>query len=401
MIKKTLFMVAALVLLMTVLSPVNAQTEIEVPVASAQAVFPYSIDFNLSIESGVDITDVRLHYVVDREGFAKVTSEVKIDIVPDTSVAASWSWDMIKTGGMPSGTVVEYWWTITDAEGSSYITARKQVNFDDNRYSWQSLTEGNISLYWYYGDDSFAQELMAAAQEALARLAEDTGASLEKPVRVYVYASSYDLQGAMIFPQEWVGGVAYTREGAIAIGISPENIEWGKRAIVHELAHLVTHQMTSNPYSSIPTWLNEGISKYAEGEMESVYRDYLAQAIDQGNLISVRTLASPFSAYAEKSYLSYAQSLSLVEFLIGSYDQEKMFELLGVFKQGSSYDDAFISVYGFDMDGLDSLWWDSATAKYKAGGEHIISPAQAGIFSAPEKVVILPPGMVAEGRLWI
>ena len=366
MIKKTLLLVVALGLLMTALSPVNAQTEIEVPEASARAVFPYSIDFNLSIEGGVDITDVRLHYVVDRESFAKVTSEAKINIVPDTSVAASWTWDMIKTGGMPSGTVVDYWWSITDADGNSYITARQQVNFDDNRYSWQSLTEGNISLYWYYGGDSFDQELMAAAQEAMTKLAEDTGASLGKPVRVYVYASSYDLQGAMIFPQEWAGGVAYTRDGAIAIGISQGNIEWGKRAIVHELAHLVTHQMTSNPYSSIPTWLNEGISMFAEGEMESVYRNYLAQAIAQDSLISVRTLASPFSAYAEKSYLSYAQSLSLVEFLIDSYGQEKMFELLSVFKQGSIYDDTFMSVYGFDMDGLDSLWREYAIAKYRA-----------------------------------
>jgi hypothetical protein len=365
MIKKTLLLVVALGLMMTVLSPVNAQTEIEVPEASARAAFPYSIDFNLSIEGGVDINDVRLHYVVDREGFVKVTSEVKIDIMPGTSVAASWTWDMIKTGSMPSGTVVDYWWTITDADSNSYITARQQVNFDDNRYSWQSLTEGNISLYWYYGDDSFARELMAVAQEAMVKLAEDTGASLEKQVRVYVYASSYDLQGAMIFPQGWVGGVAYTRNAAIAIGISQENIEWGKRAIVHELAHLVTHQMTSNPYSSIPTWLNEGISMYIEGEMESVYRNYLTQAITQNGLISVRTLASPFSAYAEKSYLSYAQSLSLVEFLIDSYGQEKMFELLSVFRQGSNYDDAFMSVYGFDMDGLDSLWQEYAIVKYR------------------------------------
>ena len=364
MIKRVLLLVIAMGLLMTALSPVKAQTEIEVPEASAQAVFPYSIDFNLSIEGVVDITDVRLHYIVDREVFARVISEVEMDIVPDFSVDASWSWDMTKTGGMPSGTAVEYWWTITDEDGNSYITARDKVNFDDNRYPWQSLKEGNVSLYWYYGGDSFAQELMAAAQEAMVRLAEDTGASLEKSVRVYVYASSYDLQGAMIFPQEWVGGVAYTREGAIAIGISPENIKWGKRAIVHELAHLVTHQMTSNPYSSIPNWLNEGISMYAEGEMESVYRNYLTQAIALDSLISVRTLSSPFSAYADKSYLSYAQSLSLVEFMIESYGREKMFELLSVFKQGSNYDDAFMAVYGFDMDGLDSLWREYATAKY-------------------------------------
>jgi hypothetical protein len=381
MIKKTAVLAIVLGLLMAVLSPVSAQAEIATSGASASVVFPSSIDFNLAIESGVEITDVRLHYIVERQGFAKVTSEVIIDIVPGTPVTASWTWDMVKTGGMPSGTVIDYWWTIADAEGNTYITTRQQVSFDDNRYSWQSLTENNISLYWYYGGESFARELMAAAQAALVKLARDTGAALEKPVRVYIYADSYDLQGAMIFAQEWTGGVAYTREGVIAIGISPSNLEWGKRAIVHELAHLVTEQMTSNPYNSIPNWLNEGISMYAEGEMEPAYRDYLEQAVAQDSLITVRSLASPFSAYAEKSYLSYAQSYSIVGFLIDSYGQEKMFKLLSAFKQGSSYDGALLSVYGFDMDGLNALWRGYADEKYQTDGNGVSLMEQDGIFA--------------------
>ena len=367
MIKKSIILAIVLGLLATVLSPAQAQTEIVVPEDSARAVFPGYIEFNLSIEGEVNITDVRLHYVVDQESFALVTSEVNIGFIPDTKVTASWTWDMRKTGGLPSGTVVEYWWTITDASGNSYKTTSQQISFDDNRYPWQSITEGDITLYWYYGDDSFAQELMLTCQQALTRLAEDTGAYLEEPVRVYIYASSYELRGAMVFPQEWTGGVAYTSYGTIAIGINQANIDWGKRAIVHELTHLVTYQMTSNPYNSIPIWLNEGLSMYAEGEMEAVYDAYLRQAVAQDALISVRSLSSPFSAYPEQSYLSYAQSLGLVEFLIDGYGQNRMFELLNTFKQGSSYDAAFENVYGFDMDELDALWREYTTEKIADG----------------------------------
>jgi len=70
----------------------------------------------------------------------------------------------------------------------------------------------------------------------------------------------------------------------------------------------------------------------------------------------VQSLSSPFSAYADKALLSYAQSYSLVEFLITSYGQAKMLELLNTFRQGSSYDAALERVYDFDMDELDSLW---------------------------------------------
>ena len=205
---------------------------------------------------------------------------------------------------------------------------------------------------------------MAAAQEALARLAEDIGAHLTKPVSLYIYASTQELREAMIFPQEWTGGVAYTGYGVIAIGIAPNNLRWGKRATVHELAHLVTHQMTFNPYNSFPNWLNEGLSMYAEGEMEARYINYLEQGIAGNSVISVRRRASSCSAFAEHTSLASADSYSLVEFLISSFGQDKMYELLSIFKQGSSYDGALMGVYGFDMDGLDSLWRDWIALKY-------------------------------------
>jgi hypothetical protein len=165
----------------------------------------------------------------------------------------------------------------------------------------------------------------------------------------------------MIYPQEWTGGVAFTRYGIMAIGIAPGNLDWGKRAIAHELTHLVIHQITLNPYIDLPVWLDEGLAMHTEGPLEAVFSDSLSGAIAGNRLISVQSLSSPFSAYAEESVLSYAQSYSLVDFLITNYGQGKMLELLNTFRQGSSYDGALEKVYGFDMDGLDALWRDYVT----------------------------------------
>jgi hypothetical protein len=162
--------------------------------------------------------------------------------------------------------------------------------------------------------------------------------------------------GAMIYPQEWAGGVTFTRYGCIAIGIETTEIEWGKTTITHELTHVITTQMTLNPYNSIPTWLEEGMAMYSEGLLSPYFSSYLTAAIQNDTLISVRSLASPFSGYAETSYLSYAESYSIVEFLISNYGKDKMFALLDTFRQGSTYDGALQKVYGFDMDGLNTLW---------------------------------------------
>jgi len=402
-IKQIRALALAVFLLLVVLSPaqLQAQGELVIIESSASAQFPTSIGFSLAAESSDDIIDIRLHYTVEREAFAEVTSEVYIEFDPGTSVDVSWSLDLRRVGGLPLGTVVDYWWTVADAGGNQVATAPAQIRLDDNHYDWHSITEGDITIYWYEGDESFAQELMTTAQAALERLAEDTGAHLKEAVGLYIYASTQDLQGSMIFPQEWTGGVAFTRYGAIAIGVAPDNLEWGKRAVIHELTHLVTHQMTFNPYGGLPTWLNEGLSMHAEGELEVIYQVYLIQAVAQGSLISVRSLASPFSAFPEQSYLSYAQSYSIVEFLIDEYGQESMLELLNTFQQGSSYDGALLRVYGFDMDGLNARWRDSlATPAPAEPIEWQMSPALIGLLAAMATLLALGLAILAEDWAW-
>ncbi len=367
MIKKAGLLALIICLFLAVLSPglVQAQSELTILDSSAEAEFPSRLNFALSAQSDVNITDIRLCYAVDRASFAQVTSEVYIEFMPSTAVDVGWSLEMVRIGGLPPGSSVEYWWKLEDASGNKVETAPLRVQFDDIRYPWRSLTQGKVTIYWYEGDDSFARGLMTAAQQALGRLAEDTGAHLEKPVKLYIYADANDLMGAMIYPQEWTGGVAFTRYGIMAIGIAPGNIDWGKRAIAHELTHLVIHQMTLNPYNSLPNWLDEGLAMHTEGELGSEFTAYLNRAIAEDSLISVQSLSSPFSAYAEEAYLCYAQSYSLVEFLITSYGQSKMLELLNTFREGSGYDAALERVYGFDMDGLDSLWRDYAAQQYQ------------------------------------
>ncbi|HEX73703.1 MAG TPA: peptidase MA domain-containing protein [Dehalococcoidia bacterium] len=402
MIKKASLLALVICLLLTVLSPslIQARTGLTLLSSSAQVEFPSRFIFNMSAESDVNITGVRLCYTVDRVSFAQVTSEVCIEFVPTTTVDVSWALEMVRIGGLPPGSSIKYWWIIEDGKGEKIKTTPAQLQFDDTRYSWHSLTEGKVTIYWYEGEESFVRELMAAAQQALTKLGQNTGAYLERPAKLYIYADAQDLQGAMIYPQEWTGGVAFTRYGIMAIGIAPDNLSWGKRAIAHELAHLVIHQMTLNPYNSLPTWLDEGLAMYAEGPLVPLYKAYLDKAIAEDNLISVRSLSSPFSAYTEESLLSYAQSYSLVEFLITSYGQDMMLELLLIFKQGSSYDEALGKAYGFDMDGLDALWRDYITVPTQPVEKELMPPALIGVISALAAVLLLWLGLAIESWAW-
>jgi hypothetical protein len=356
MFKKIMIILAVLCLSILPVIPVHALSSITVSSSSTQAQFPSALTFKVSAQSSVQITEIRLQYTVEQLSFAIVTSEAFVQFTPSTSVTTEWKWDMVQSGGLPPGTVVTYWWVIKDATGNILKTVPAQVTFDDTRFSWQKITQGKVTILWYSGQQSFADDIMSTAQQAIDRLTTDTGAYLKEAIRIYIYANTTDLKGSMIFPQEWTGGVAFTEYSCIAIGISPSNLAWGKRAVAHELTHLVTHQMTFNPYNNLPTWLEEGIAMYNEGPMQSQFSSQLNSAISSKSLISLQTLSSPFSTDSQKSYLSYAESDSVVDFLINTYGKDKMFQLLDTFRQGSTYDGALKKVYGLDTKGLNAKW---------------------------------------------
>jgi hypothetical protein len=54
--------------------------------------------------------------------------------------------------------------------------------------------------------------------------------------------------------------------------------------------------------------------------------------------------------------LSYAQSYSIVNYLIQAYGQPKMTEFLIALRDGASTDEALLKTYGFNTDGLETEW---------------------------------------------
>ncbi len=317
--------------------------------------FPVSLTFNLQAESSHEITDIELRYTIEKVTVTSVTTTIKPDFTSGTDVLTSWKWDTRKFD-LPPGARINYKWLVTNATGDKTETESTTLVFEDSRHAWNELAEKNIRLLWYEGDATFGQELMDAAQTALAKLARDTGAELEREARIYIYGSTDELHEALIYPQEWTGGLAFTDYGIIVIGISTGHLSWGKRTIAHELSHMVIHQMTYNPLSNVPTWIDEGLAMYTEGDLRSDLANNLDNAIRDDTLFPVRSLGGSFPTDSKEAGLAYAQSYSLVSLLIENYGSDKMMALLELFKQGNSYDDALLEIYEFNIDGLDAEW---------------------------------------------
>lgn len=337
----------------------EAQANFNILSSKAEAAFPDSLTFSISASGTFPITKIYLRYRLLNDSPVRVFSEIWLSVKPGTVVESSWVWQMKKTGGLPPGTQIAYWWLLTDEKGNKFETTPRNFIYFDTGHPWKWIPEestGNITLFWYNGDRNFAEQLLSAANDALQRLERDAGIKLEKKVNIFVYSGFAAVRNAVLYAPEWTGGVAFTDFSAIVVGVSPSQLDFGKRSLAHELSHLVARQVSFNYYGDLPVWLNEGLAMWNEGPMRMEMAIELDRAIEARSFPTLRTLSSPFPGDLNEALLAYAVSQSVVDYLLRTYGGSKMLELLKVFKEGSGYDEALLKVYGVDMDRLFEQW---------------------------------------------
>lgn len=334
----------------------NAQGPINVISDRATLEFPDRMTFKVTVSSETTLEKVVLEYGVDQLTCGSVVAKALPDVQPSKNVSAEWTWEMKQTGSQPPGSTIWWHWRITDSQGRESVTDQKTIVWLDQTHDWRTVTGDSINLHYYDETPSFGRELHDSAVKSLNDLSAQTGLSTNRPIDLYIYANVQDMRDAILYEPGWTGGLAYADHNIVIIGISPDELEWGKRTQAHELTHVLVGQLTFSCLSDIPTWLQEGLAVYGEGGPEKASQEQLDQAITDNKLISVRSLSGNFSEDPGKADLSYSQSYSLVNFLIEQYGQAKMTSLLKSLRDGNTVDEALKSTYGFDVDGFEDAW---------------------------------------------
>ncbi|HLO16701.1 MAG TPA: peptidase MA family metallohydrolase, partial [Anaerolineales bacterium] len=321
--------------------------------------FPEAATFHATITSDADITSVVLEYGNEQQTCGEVIAKAFPQFTPGKTVNAEWTWEMRQSGSLPPGAQLWWRWRIRDANGQETLTETKTATWLDSIHKWQSMNDGDsqrVRLHWYEGDQTFATDLAKAAASGLQFNETQSGLKADAPIDIYVYANTDDLQDAILYEPSWTGGEAFPEQDIVILGIAPYDLEWGRDAIVHELTHVLVGHLTFSCLSDVPTWLNEGLAVYSEGELDQASQQQLEAAIQDDTLLTVRSLSGGFSEVADKAYLSYSESYSIAKFLVETYGQDKMTSLLVSLKDGRTIDEALTQTYGFNVDGLEAAW---------------------------------------------
>ncbi len=351
---------ALLVLLLLLIAPpgfapaAHAQPTVEFTSTTMTVNFPDRLTFTMTA-IGDDIVTAEVYW---RPSGSTATSMAAATISPGDPVTAEHTVDT-RTNYIPPGLHLEHFWRVITSDGAVHQSAIQTSHYLDTRFDWSAMETGLVNVYWYQGSEGFANDIARSANRTLTRLYEDFGLTTTTPMNIMVYASDNDFSGAMRpNSADWIGGVAYSGLSLIIVQIDPvsgANREIG-RMIPHEVAHVVIHHAAANPYNSPPPWLDEGLSTWIQETPDTRLPPILDRAVREGRLIPVPALRSGFPLDPDQAMLSYAQSVSVVEFVVETWGEESAGRLVSIYQDEVTHNQALEEVLGMSIEELDIAW---------------------------------------------
>jgi hypothetical protein len=348
------------------LSAAAAKTTAPITILQADAAvtYPTGIVFSIEARSDAVIRTAELEYgLVGRDCSPDILVAVPDKFSPDAQIQASWTFSSAQEGNLPPGMKIWWDWHLVDANGNEIRTDKQWITWIDSIHPWTATTSDNIILHWYNAPAAYARQLMQSAEHARTLLIQDVGAWPAADINIYIYDSNQAMKDALVNEPDWIGGMSFwENQRTIVIGVGPGDAAYGLTTIAHELAHVAVDSIMGGCYASIPLWLNEGIAVYSEGPPDPEYAKLISQAVYYDELFSLRSISEQYQEVDGDPSLTYAESLSVVQFLVKQYGHEKIQNLLQALGAGYTYDSALESALGLDMDGLENAWRQSIGA---------------------------------------
>lgn len=312
---------------------------VTVDVNTAPYVFAQSAEFTLVARSERPV--VRAELVVSRTGDPTLVAPITLS--PTRELSISYTLNLQTFTPRPFSRVF-YQWQFTDTSGEVTSTVPADFFYEDNRFTWQGLgldaANGlpGLQVRWAAGDREQGAAALEAALAAIPEIERVIGVHLDspgaQPIRIYLYPRAEDLQSALRLSRtEWVGGHADPQLGTILLAVTPDAFGTASLAgrVPHELAHLAIYSRVRDGYTSVPAWLSEGLATLLEPTHDPALQQALEAAQRDRALLPLETLCGPFSDQRDVATLAYAQSASVVRYLVDRYGVPRVQALLDAY----------------------------------------------------------------------
>ena len=348
----------ALVALLPAAPPAVADAGISFDHPTSAASYDQSIDLsiNLTTDGPIDRVELWLRFP-DTIGPYVVLVDDPGGTAPRT---LHYSLDLTGSGHLvPNTTFTATWAAYPSAQSEPVTSTTQTVHYQDTSEDWRTQVGDIVTVHWYQGDEAFATKALDIGEQAIRATAGLLGVTETEPVDFFIYADDAAFRQALgPGTRENVGGQAHPDIRTLFALITPDEINdpWVGVVIPHELVHLVFDTAVQNPYRFPPRWLNEGLAVYlSEGYTQSDH-GLVADAVSSGDLMPLDALSGQFPTEFNLTYLAYAESVSSIDYLVRTYDQDALVTLVKAYKDGLTDDQAFTQALGVDLATFEAGW---------------------------------------------
>ncbi|MGE0269183.1 MAG: peptidase MA family metallohydrolase [Candidatus Omnitrophota bacterium] len=228
---------------------------------------------------------------------------------------------------------------------------------------WKELRGKHVVVYYNNAPKDFVDAVEEATETYYNNISKNLGFgrtqnwSYENRVKIYIYDSSEDYVYAGK-QAGWSHGSASPTQKKIRT--FPTAHGFFDSTLPHELGHIVFRDFVGYK-TNIPLWFEEGVAMYAERAKRFGSHDVVRQAMHNGRFMPLDELTmiglTPVTDEAVIS-LFYAESASVVKYLIDEHGKAKFVRFCRKLKEGSPFNWALDSVYVRfkDINKLNDSW---------------------------------------------
>ncbi|MEW6755303.1 MAG: peptidase MA family metallohydrolase, partial [Candidatus Latescibacterota bacterium] len=254
-------------------------------------------------------------------------------------------------------------------QAQDILNLQLQQGFGKNKvrykeFDWHVMESEHVQVLFEPEFGDLADDAIAHLERVYSHVAGIFHHELSYKPPIVIYQSNYEFQQTNIVQELLPPGVAGFAEPLRYRVVVPfsGDLDDFHSTLTHELAHIFQYDILykgpvkriSNPLTSPPTWIMEGLAEYTTPGRNTIDEMVLRDAVLTGNLISLEEMDGAWGS--GNVFLAYKEAHSLMEYIAQNYGPEKVSRLLRVWDAQNDTDKLLERLVGMDRETLFERW---------------------------------------------
>ena len=350
-VKSALF--AGALLWLTFALTARAQEDVLFLEPSAAFTFGQELRFGLAAENAQGVESITLFLQPER---SLNVYEINVPFEPDERIDVLVTVPVEKTDLRPFHSL-NYGWELQTANGIQRVPPQV-LNYRDDRFNWQQLTEEGITALWTSEGPFFGEQVVEIAAEALR-----TGSTLLplaqiEPIDIYVYPSSADVRTAVDLVGAAEDAAVLPGAGVLLLAVvNPQSAtDELLQSVPPAVGELLLFQAAHGDLGVYPWWFRQGLLQMFGTAGDVREQELLAQAVADGSTAPLWRLCVDPQESGDTAVVTAAQSGAILDYVARTRGETAVRDLAAAYIAGDDCETGTLKALGLSLDELQRAW---------------------------------------------